>query len=143
MNWGKGITIGIVLFMLFILSFVYKAFQYDIDLVVDDYYEQESNYEKNIESKNNYNLFEGRISVNKEENGICFSFPEDISKNSPGSIYFYRPDSKKLDRTFDLEIDQQHKQCITYENFYEGYYDITVKWNAQDKDFIFEDNIQF
>ena len=143
MNWGKGITIGIALFMLFILSFVYKAFQYDPELVVDDYYEQESNFEKNQESKNNYKNLDSQIQIEKEENGICFYFPNELNSNLDGSIYFYRPDSKKLDRTFDLKIDMQHKQCIAYENFFEGYYDITVKWNAQNKDFIFEDNIQF
>ena len=31
MNWGKGITIGITLFMLFIISFVIRAFQFDFE----------------------------------------------------------------------------------------------------------------
>lgn len=143
MNWGKGIAIGIGLFMLFILSFVYKAFQYDADLVMDDYYEQESNFEKNLESKNNFKSLGKDIKIEKAENGICFHFPSNVNTNSNGSIYFYRPDSKKLDRTFDLAIDNQQTQCIPYDHFFEGYYDITVQWKEKDKGFIFEDHIQF
>ena len=40
MNWGKGITIAIVLFMGFIISFVVRAFNRDSDLISDNYYEE-------------------------------------------------------------------------------------------------------
>ena len=143
MNWGKGITVGIVLFMLFILSFVFRAFKHDADLVVDDYYEQEANFEKNRESKNNYDQLGSSIEVIKEENGICFYFPDDVQTTSPGSIKFYRPDSKSMDRSFELEIDTEHRQCLAYDNFFEGYYEITVAWNSNSKDYIFKDDIQF
>ena len=46
-NWGTGIVIAFGLFMIFILSFVYKVQsnqKYDNELVTDEYYGYKHNY---------------------------------------------------------------------------------------------------
>ena len=57
-NWGTGIVIAFGLFMIFILSFVYKVQsnqKYDNELVTDEYYKKEATVQADIEKKQNAN----------------------------------------------------------------------------------------
>ena len=143
MNWGKGITIGIILFMGFIISFVVRAFNNDTDLVRYDYYQHEVNYDKNIESKNNYFELKEKITIEKIEAGIQIQFPDIVSFTKDGSITFYRPQSKVYDRKFDLELDANNRQLLDYNDFVEGFYQITIAWDDKNRSYIFEDDIVF
>lgn len=143
MNWGKGIAIAIAMFMIYIASFVYRAFQRDADLVMDDYYEQEMEYDQNKIDKQNYFDMDGDVNIAKNDDGICFQFPEEVDPSVTGTIKFYRPDSKKFDRQFDIALDQNRKQVLDYDNFYEGNYEVTVEWSGNAKNYIFVDNIKF
>jgi hypothetical protein len=143
MNWGKGIAIVIVMFMLYIISFVYRAFQKDADLVREDYYEHEINFDQNKIDKQNYNELEGKVTISKNEDGIYFQFPPEVKQDITGSISFYRPDTKKYDRKFELQLNEEKQQVLDYDNFREGSYEITVQWEENSKGYIFEDKIQF
>lgn len=143
MNWGKGITIFMIAFMAFIASMVYYAFTMNADLVRDDYYENERNYDDEKESKFNYAALNDQVTLTQQEEGVVFQFPQTVPTNSQGKIIFYRPDQKKYDREFDLQLNESHQQILDYTNFKEGYYDVTVKWNDASKSYIYEDNIQF
>jgi len=59
-NWGTGIVIAFGLFMIFILSFVYKVQsnqKYDNELVTDEYYKKEATVQADIEKKTKCQLF--------------------------------------------------------------------------------------
>ncbi len=143
MNWGKGITIFMVALMAFIGSMVYYAFTKNADLVQEDYYENEINYDKNKESKSNYDMMEEKLMLSQKEEGVVLEFPEHLVLAEDGKITFYRPDQKKYDREFDLKLNENHQQILSYENFKEGYYDVTVEWSDGAKSYIFEDQISF
>ena len=143
MNWGKGITIFMIAFMAFIGSMVYYAFTKNADLVQEDYYENELNYDKNKESKANYEVMEEEVMLTQQEEGVVLEFPEHVVLAEDGKIKFYRPDQKKYDREFDLKLNENNQQILSYENFKEGYYDVTVEWSDGAKNYIFEDQISF
>ena len=54
MNWGKGVTIAFILFVGFIMFMVVGAFRENFDLVSDDYYLEEINYQDKINQKANF-----------------------------------------------------------------------------------------
>ncbi len=143
MNWGKGITIFMIAFMTFIISMVYYTFTKNADLIEEDYYENEVNYDHNKESENNYHSLAEKLTMTQEESGIVFKFPSTVAQSANGKITFYRPDAKKLDREFDLQLDTAKQQVIDYSNFKEGYYDVIVEWTDGQKDFTFKEGIQF
>lgn len=143
MNWGKGITIFMIAFMAFIGSMVYYAFTKNADLVDDNYYNNEINYDKNKESKSNYNILADKIILSQKEEGVVFQFPENVVQTIDGKITFYRPDQKKYDREFNLTLNENNQQVLDYTNFKEGYYDVSVEWTDGSKNYIFEDNISF
>jgi len=51
MNWGKGLAIAMTLFILFILSFVYRAMQDNDSLYEQDYYDQGEAHTSRMEAE--------------------------------------------------------------------------------------------
>ncbi len=144
MNWGKGIAIVLICFIGFIGTFVYIAFTKNADLVSEDYYENELSYDQTKMEKSNYIALNSEIKIDKVEEGIVFQFPSEMGELKSGSIEFYRPDQKVYDRSFDIELAEGNSQSLDYNNFVEGYYDISVRWeDGNDNAYIFESNILF
>ncbi len=76
-NWGTGIVIAFVLFISFILYFIIKAStqdKYDFDLVSDSYYEDELNYQTDIDKLNNAKVLDLDIRIKKNKKGIEINF---------------------------------------------------------------------
>ena len=143
MNWGKTITLVILLFMTFILSMVFRAFSRDADLVREDYYENEINFDKNKLSKNNYENLGESISIDKIPAGVQIHYPSVLNLETKGEISFYRPDQKKYDCTFDVKVDTDNKQILPYDYFKEGYYDIQIEWSSDEKNYRYQSSISF
>lgn len=142
MNWGKGIAIAIGVFIIYIASFVYIAFTKDADLIRDDYYENELAFDDTKAKRLNYKNLAFNVEVEQNENGVKIRFPQDYNEIS-GSIFFYRPDKKKYDRSFDLNLDNIGEQVLAYDNFKEGYYDLSIDWKDKETEYLFETSIQF
>jgi hypothetical protein len=53
MNWGYKIAITFILFGALIIFMVVKSFQQNIDLVTDDYYQEELKYQQQIDKLEN------------------------------------------------------------------------------------------
>ncbi len=51
MNWGVGIAIVYILFVLGMLTLVFKSRSQKIDLVTENYYQQELAYQEEIDAK--------------------------------------------------------------------------------------------
>ena len=144
MNWGKGITIVLICFIGFIGTFVYIAFTKNADLVSENYYENELSYDQTKTEKSNYTALNSEINIDKVEEGIVFQFPSEMGDLKSGSIEFYRPDQKIYDRSFDIELAEGNSQSLEYNNFVDGYYDISVRWeNINEKIYLFESSILF
>ena len=142
MNWGKGIIIAFVLFISFIVSMVYIAFTRDADLVRDDYYENELAFDETKEKRQNFKNSGYNINIEQMESGVVISFPDEL-KTQNGRIIFYRPDKKKYDKEFDLNLNEQNEQVLEYEHFKEGYYDLSIEWSDGKRSYLFEDSISF
>ena len=52
MSWGKGIAIALTVFILFIATLVTIIIRQKVDLVSEDYYTQEINYQQEIDGIN-------------------------------------------------------------------------------------------
>lgn len=143
MNWGKGITLVIIAFMAFIVSMVFRAFGRDADLVREDYYENEVNFDNNKESVLNYKALADSVQIIKKPEGVVIYFPPIFDNSTQGKIKFYRPDNKKFDREFSIQLEQLNEQNLAYTNFKEGYYDVTIDWMAKGKSYRYQSNISF
>ena len=130
-NWGTGIVIAFGLFMIFILSFVYKVQtdrKYDNELVTQDYYKAEGAVEHDIEKKNNANALATQVTIKKNEEGILVEFPADFDYSKiNGKVSLYRPSSQKLDFEVSISLTSSHL-LIPKSNLAGGLWDISIDW---------------
>ena len=142
-NWGTGIVIAMVLFMIFILSFVYKTIaidKYEHHLVSEDYYKDELYYQKEIDKLNNASKLAENITISNSEKGITISFPQDKDFNKiNGTIYFMRRSNIKLD--FEKEIKlSDHFIIIPDSLLVSGKWIIKIDWQYNDEEYLLKES---
>lgn len=143
-NWGTGIVIGMLCFMSFIMFMVVKMStdaKYEHDLVAEDYYGKELRYQQEIDAEKNLNLFEGKITTKKINEGWQITFPENTD-NLKGKVTFYRPSNKKLDFTVPIQTENR-KMVIPKKNLIEGRWNITIEMEYQGKDVMYKQEILY
>ena len=97
-NWGTGIILAFIGFIGFILYFVINAstdVKYRHDLVSPNYYEEELNYQHEIDGEQNA-IADGFNPVIKlKPESLDFIFPtEKLTHDFEGYIIFYRPPTR-------------------------------------------------
>jgi hypothetical protein len=122
------------------LYLVYLSVNTKIDLVADDYYAQEIAYEQVINKIENEKKLDKTVIVSKTESSVSVNFPE---LNSTGTINFFRPGDKDLDRIFEILTDEQGNQQFAYNNFKPGIYRIKIDCKANDVDYYKELQLVF
>ncbi len=100
MNWGKGITIALVLFIGFIVCLGTILMRQNVDLVAEDYYQQEINYESQISAESNAKKLEDKPIFTQEDNYFIVTVPEgDFTKIT---LDLKRPNNSDKDLQFDI-----------------------------------------
>ena len=127
-NWGTGILIFLVIFFIAIFSFVYFAFQLQINLVEDDYYPKEITYQKQIDKMHNLEVLGDKISIRKEEGILILTFPEAHKSKFEGTIHIYRPSDAGMDKVLEIVTDQNNRQFIPVDQLINGKYILKIDW---------------
>ena len=142
-NWGTGIFIAMLAFMIFILSFVYKSIamdEYQHELVSEDYYRDELHYQEEIDKLNNAQTLAQDIKLINSNEGITVSFPKDIEEGSiAGSIYFQRLSNEKLDFTEQIHLTDHH-QLIPVEKLVSGKWIVKIDWETGEDKYLFKES---
>lgn len=135
MNWGKGIVIGMAAFMGFILYMVITLMRHDVDLVSEDYYQQELNYEDQISAQTVYAHSAEKINMQLHGQELQFSLPELLAQDSI-HLQLKRPDDKELDITLDLPA-QQHI-AVPVKQLKKGKYEVSVRGLRDQQPYLFQ-----
>lgn len=145
-NWGTGILLAFIAFIGFILFFVIsmsvnKKFNYD--MVTEGYYQQELDYQNQIDAMENSLDLEESVKVNKSALGLMISFPNNIDlKKITGKVSLYRPSNKQLD--FEMPISISDNYLLVPENrLVDGRWDITILWKYEDKNYLHKQELNF
>ncbi len=145
-NWGTSIVIAFASFMLFILYFVVKVqsnSKYDNELVVEEYYKHDANYQQELAKLQNGADLKQKPIFTKTADGIEITFPKafDINKIS-GNVSFYRSSNKKLDFEVPISISSA-TLLIPNKRLVGGLWDITINWKYNNTDYISKETIYF
>lgn len=138
MNWGNRIVVVFILFASFIGYMVIKAFQEDIDLVSEDYYAQEINYQNKLNSLANAAEDDKSVLVKQMGGQILIEFPE---TRASGKIHFYHPSRKIFDRIFEIDLSHGNIQKIDRSELIAGNYRININWKANNTDYFQQSKI--
>ncbi|TSJ44956.1 FixH family protein [Fluviicola chungangensis] len=130
MNWGKRIIIGMVLFMAFILTLVTIMMRQKIDLVEEDYYTRELNYDDQLNAQKNYASANEKISLESKADSILIHFPKYFQSDEV-TIHFQRPNDKSKDVTFTMKPIE--RVFIPTTKLPKGVFNCTIQGSIQDK----------
>lgn len=146
LNWGTGIVIAFICFITFIMYFVINMMtndNYDHDLVVEDYYKQELNFQNDINKEKNARSLDQDITWERTNAGLLLKFPNYMEeKDIAGRIFMYRPSNKTLD--FNLPIDlKNHNILIPNSKLVEGRWNIKVDWTNLESEYLYKKSIVY
>jgi nitrogen fixation protein FixH len=144
-NWGTGIVIAFGLFMIFILSFVYKVQsnqKYDNELVTKEYYKKEALVQGDIEKQENANALTNKLTIEKTSEGVKIQFPADFDFSKiNGKVSLYRPSSQKLDFEIPISLSSPHL-LIPKSNLADGLWDISIDWEYDGVKYLNKDSFR-
>jgi hypothetical protein len=141
-NWGTGIFIVIVLFLLAVIAFFIYIKTLDINLVEENYYEKELVYQQRIDKISNTAQLPGKISILQAPGLLIIQFPEiDSSLVASGSILLYRPSDLRKDVSLPLQLDNSRRQAIDISGIDKGKWTVKMEWNMGGKDYYFEEGL--
>lgn len=141
LNWGTGIAIFYVSFVIAMLSFVIWTTGNNRDLVTDDYYADELVFQKTIDSKARTKELAGEVSISSEKGKIVLKLPEGMAEKSiKGELFLYRQADKRMDTKFRFD-GQRINYSFQSERIEAGRWTLKLSWAAEGKDYYYEENI--
>lgn len=131
MNWGKGIILGMIVFMGFIISLVVFMIRSSDDNYDKDYYEKGINY--NQEFKEKQQVIEDSIipQLNLSNQVLDIKFKQ----AEKGIIYLKRPSNGNLDRQLNFVGKQVY---IPLNKLKKGHWQIVINWHWHQKKYYYE-----
>jgi len=136
MNIGKWIIVSFVLFALFMAGLVTVCMRQDISLVSKNYYDEELQFQHQIERVHNASLLEKKPSVEVRGGTLTLAW----NQNTPvtdATVNLFCPANAKMDRTFKLN-GEQHTQSIALDDLGRGMYRVKLRWSMNNKEFFQE-----
>jgi len=139
MNWGWKIAIFMGIYMIGIISVVWYAMLLDVNLVTEDYYQQELAYEEQIlRLKNTESLPEKpTFNFSSDKKFVVLTFPQGLIPDN-GNITLYRPSDFTQDRKFKLNLDEANQQGFVTISLMPGLWKAKVQWQQGDKSYFQE-----
>ncbi|MEZ4792465.1 MAG: FixH family protein [Gelidibacter sp.] len=145
-NWGTGIVLAFIGFISFIMYFVITMMTnkaYEFDLVTENYYGQELEFQHDIDKQNNAKNLETNINWTKTDEGILLTFPETLkAEDISGKVFLYRPSNKHLD--FETAISlSNHNLLIPDKRLLGGRWNIKVDWQVNGNKYLYKKEIVY
>lgn len=141
MNWGKGMLLVYVGFVAVILFMVVKSFSSDVDLVAEDYYADELQFQQRIDAETNALHLKDSIKIEVLESSVALIFPAEAQPVGKGEIYFYKASDADADIRMPLQLNAQGVQIVSREKLTKGFYTVKMNWEQSGKSFYVERNI--
>lgn len=141
MNWGHKITLVFIAFVGLMAYMVYQSFQVNIDLVAEDYYQQELEYQQTIDKMKNTQQLGQPISFKQENQQLIVQFPDLFEQQLDGEINLFRPSDARFDVNTKITLDQNHRQSISTAELAKGYYKVKLDWKDGKKAYYHEESI--
>lgn len=136
MNWGKSIFLFYSLFVVALLSVVFFSFTQDVNLVSEDYYQQEIAYEDQITRIKNTDSLAEKPAVVLKSNYVEITFPSILKPK--GTILFFRPSDASQDRRIAIALGKDGSQQVDFSTQENGLWKVKLQWKQGDKEYFQE-----
>ena len=141
-NWGHGITIFLIIFVLCIAFVTYKGFQQKNALVEEEYYPKGLEYQKQIDRTANADAMAEKIKLTEQIGSIVITYPFSFKGKKPeGTLYFYRPSDDAGDYKEAMACDNSLLQKVSSSRLMPGKYILKMNWKMDGKEYYHEEPI--
>lgn len=135
--WPYAIIMVFVLFGLYIGYFIYQSTKYDVNLVSENYYEDEINYQERIASIERSQPYKNEYRIEPGATSISVHLPSSITISS-GNITFYRPSDAHRDIKIKLHANMSHTINIPKNKIGDGHWMVKASIMSNDERYYFE-----
>ena len=142
-HWGHGIALTFSIFVVFILTMIFKSTQDKIHLVSEDYYGEELRFQEQIDKVQNTRALAEAPNINLEGRKLTVIFPQNLfQQNDPeGQITLFRPSNSQFDQEFKLVLNAEGRQEIILKDILSGFYKVQLEWADGSKAYYTEKSI--
>ena len=145
-SWPTSIILALSAFIIFILSFVFKATflpEYDHHLVSDDYYKDEMNYQQEIDKLNKAAALNEDVTLTKVAEGLLIKFPAEFDPEKiAGTIKFQRPSNDKIDFQLPIKLTTAD-YLILDDNLVQGIWNVKIEWTFNSNTYLFKEKLMY
>lgn len=142
MNWGWKIALAYIAFVVLTLFMVVNSMRHDVNLVADDYYRQDLEYQQQIDRIQNTKGLSQPVHIALKGKELSLQMPEDIDPfGVEGVVHMFRPSDYKMDRTIPIKLTDNRSQVISLDDFAGGLWKVKVTWKSNGLEYFKEDNI--
>jgi nitrogen fixation protein FixH len=133
MNWGTGIVLSFVAFVLMIFYLVWKINRSSEHMVTDRPYEEGLAYNETLARKERSAVWQNQIVVEGGNGGICIRFPKQMQvAKAKGTVTFFRPQGDRKDIVVPLTLNAAAEQCVQLQAPANGRWRVAVDWQLND-----------
>jgi hypothetical protein len=138
-NWGLSIIFSFIIFASGIILLVTISLSRDVELVNNNYYEQEIKYQERIDILKNSGDIRSKVELKQTENEIIINFSKyEDYKNLKGEINFYRASDSKKDFQIELKPDENGVQKVSVRDIIKGSWKVRFSVTSEDNKYFFE-----
>jgi nitrogen fixation protein FixH len=138
--WPVGLILFFIVFVSYIAGFIVYASRQKMDLVRDDYYDQEIRFQQQIDrvQRSAPVLADADIQYDEAHDLVSVSLPSLKQNDISGTVTFYRPSDAALDNDVKLGLDADGRQNVSVRSLRAGPWKVRVQWNAAGREYFFE-----
>lgn len=140
-HWGTGIVIAFLVFAAVILTMVFISMNREVDLVSDDYYQQELRHQDQIESVKRSNVLTEQPRIGLRNGIVTLQLPRQFSTSTTGTLTFYRPADRKKDFVIPLKVDSTGTQFVQTTSLQKGLWRVKARWSHLNQTYYHEEPI--
>jgi len=141
-SWGHKIAFAYIAFVCGILFLVFKASGERYDLVTENYYEAELQYQSVIDQKANLARLSGTPLVRHHSDTLSFTLPAECRHTeATGEVYLYSPSDAKKDLRQPFTITDGRFTMLLPR--LSGMYDLKLSWKANGHAYLMEQKLFF
>jgi len=136
-NWGKGLIIGMSIFMLFIISLAVAIFNQKADDYDHNYYEKGLDFDTDFKREQQVVTDGARPTIKVNAGILNLGF----KKQTKGKLHFQRPSDQAMDKELLFGTDAIGKSEVLLKEFARGRWQLIIEWADQDKQYLYQQEI--
>jgi len=129
-------------FILLMTSFMIRAASNQEELVAENYYEQEIEYQGQIDKLNMTSTLSEAVRMTVVGSELVIEMPMDVrDKTITGELYLQRPSDSRADERMPITLDANRMMRVALGERLKGAYNVQLDWSADGTAYLSKDRI--